>query len=100
MFWTPMPMLETSSEPSFRRPIAAGAADLVDAMPPTSGAAARGPADMRNERRPISFLRCEAMFKRPLLWSIGHDDTSGEFHQHEGGATNEGDAGGASEAVL
>jgi hypothetical protein len=65
MFWTPSPMLETSSEPSLRRPIAEGASDLLEArgragacltMPPTSEAVARLPAESRNERRPISLL--------------------------------------------
>src|SRR3954469_4632682 len=80
MFWTPSPTLETSSEPSLRRPLAAsgvggllravGCAADARAAPPRSGAAARAPADARKRRRPIPFLRSGALITAPAVCSF------------------------------
>src|SRR4051812_30319613 len=69
-------MLETSSAPSLRRPIASAAGGLLGAapcakaglaMPPNSGVAARLPADSSKERRPILYLRSVAMSDCPYI---------------------------------
>src|SRR5688572_3025554 len=69
-------MLETSSFPRRRRPSGpeVGTSRDVDvcakpvaSIPPSSGVAARLPADTRKERRPILFLRSVAMCEGPLM---------------------------------
>src|SRR5687767_14048722 len=110
-----MPTLETSSLPSLRRPIATdtGFGTEVCARarvvaPPMSGVAARLAADTRKVRRAISLLisapssvrlsKCvesSALSSRP----IRHDDGSGELHEHQRGIANDGDSGGATEAL-